>query len=348
MKSVLQKILIFILVLSFVFSTALFVSAEEEEIPAVITVENVSGKPGETVTLSLTVSDNPGFAAFTFGFDFDSSAFEVVNASHDSDIGGQSNYKTRLVWFRSGDFTGNGVIAEITVKISENAAGGKYPFDLSYVLGDFSNFNEDNVPLTVIPGSITVERDDQPDASDVFDDVKPEDWFCPYVTYVYNAGLMKGTSSTRFSPGESMSRAMLVTVLWRVEGSPVPGVKAPFLDLSEDWYRNAVVWAYENEIVKGVTETLFSPNSPLTREQIAAIFFRYAGFKGRDVSVRGDLGGFPDLQKVSGYAVESMAYAVGSGLIAGDKGKDGLLFLNPLGKATRAQVATILQRFLTK
>ena len=347
MKKALILLIAAVLAVSFILSCAPLVSADGKETAARISVGIVGGKPGETVVIPLTVSDNPGFSAFRFGFKCDGSVLSVVSASASESLGGRSEFMTNLVWISSADYTENGQIASVEVRIDGNASPGVYPFLITCDKGDFSNHAEADVPLTLIPGFVTVESGEElPDASEVFRDVKKDDWFCPYVNFAYTSGLMNGVAKDLFDPDGAMSRAMLVTVLWRVEGKPAAGA-APFTDLKESWYAGAVCWAYENGVVKGTSGTTFSPDDPLTREQIAAILFRYAGTKGLDTSARDDLLKFPDRSSISAYAVESMQYAVGSGLITGDVGKRGVLILSPQGNATRAQVAAILQRFIT-
>ena len=179
----------------------------------------------------------------------------------------------------------------------------------------------------------------------VFSDVSASDWFAPYVNYAYINGLMRGISDDLFDPDGDMDRAMIVTVLWRTEGTPAPSGPSPFDDLREEWYRGAVVWAAENGIVNGTGKGKFSPDDPLTREQIAAIMMRFSTYKGYGVSARADISTFPDASKVDGYAVDPMRWAVGSGLITGSA-QNGKIYLDPLGHATRAQVATILNRYL--
>ena len=178
-----------------------------------------------------------------------------------------------------------------------------------------------------------------------FKDVKDGKWYTEPIKYVYYHGLMNGMTDTTFEPNADMSRAMLVTVLWRAEGSPAPKGTTPFTDLKAKWYKDAVAWAYENKIVNGMSDTTFAPNNSITREQIAAIFYRFADFKGEDVTGREDISKFPDGSKVSKYAKEAMSWAVAEGLISGTK-VDGKDYLDPKGNATRAQVATILMRYL--
>ena len=183
--------------------------------------------------------------------------------------------------------------------------------------------------------------------AEIFDDVSANDWFVNYVDYAYSYGLMNGTSDKTFAPNGTMTRAMLVTVLWRIEGKPASSVKSPFTDLTADWYVDAVSWAYENEIVKGMSETKFDPNGALTREQIAAIIYRYSSFKGNDVSKTTDITKYPDYKSVSSWAVANMRWAVAEGLISGSR-ENGKDYLAPQAKATRAQVAAILMRYLER
>ena len=175
-------------------------------------------------------------------------------------------------------------------------------------------------------------------------DVTEEDWFCDPVSYVYRQGMMSGTSETTFSPGLTTSRGMLVTVLYRLEGSPATALPA-FPDVALDqYYAGPVAWASSNGIVSGYggnESGLFGPDNPITREQLATVLYRYAGKKGYKTSQRGNLSGFADLDSLSSYAQEAMSWAVGAGLISGTGGN----VLAPAETATRAQVATMLMRF---
>ena len=182
------------------------------------------------------------------------------------------------------------------------------------------------------------------EGGNLFADVKTTDWFYENVKYVVENELMNGVDEDKFAPNDTLTRAMLVTVLYRLDGEPVVE-NASFTDVDADaYYANAVSWAKQNGIVNGVTENEFAPNSDITREQIAAILYRYAQFKGFDVSVgeNTDISSYADAESVSEYAAASIQYAVGSGLI---KGKSATT-LNPLDNATRAEIAAILQRFI--
>lgn len=175
-----------------------------------------------------------------------------------------------------------------------------------------------------------------------FDDVDASAWYADGVYYVAGQGIMNGSGNGAFSPDTVMSRAMLVQVLYNLEGQPETDASA-FTDVAADaWYADAVAWAADAGIVTGVSNTTFAPDVTMTREQIATILYRYAAYKGYDVTASNDLSGYADAGEIGSYAVEAMGWANGAGLITGSTATT----LNPLGSATRAEVATILMRFL--
>ena len=178
-----------------------------------------------------------------------------------------------------------------------------------------------------------------------FTDVSEKDWFYGDVMFVYENGLMLGTSKTLFSPHGTATRGMMATILWRMEGSPAPKGKNSFTDVEAGkWYADAITWTAENSIFAGYGKDKFGPDDPITREQLAAIFYRYADYKGYDLTVKGNLDKFKDSDKITDYAKTAMQWAVGSGLV---KGKSGNL-LDPQGTATRAEIAAMLHRFIEK
>ena len=175
-----------------------------------------------------------------------------------------------------------------------------------------------------------------------FTDVHETDWFYNDVLFVYEEGLFAGTSDTTFSPNAAMTRAMLVTVLYRLEGQPAVNGRSGFSDVQYNgYYEDAVTWAADNGIVNGTSITTFSPNANVTREQMAAILYRYAQYKKYNTAASSGLNGFTDQASVSGYATASLEWAVAEKLVNGSAGK-----LMPTGNATRAQVAAILHRFV--
>ncbi|MBQ9045394.1 MAG: S-layer homology domain-containing protein [Oscillospiraceae bacterium] len=176
-----------------------------------------------------------------------------------------------------------------------------------------------------------------------FTDVDTSLWYHDYVDYAVRNGLFMGTSETTFEPDTAMTRAMLVTVLHRMEGTPEAQEESKFTDLEDDWYKAAVAWAAENGIVMGTDEEHFEPNGQVTREQAMTMLMRYAKYKGMDVSATIDLAKFADADAVSDWALESVQWAVASGLIQGMPDNT----IQPQGESTRAQIATILMRFQT-
>ena len=190
-----------------------------------------------------------------------------------------------------------------------------------------------------------------------FTDVIPWFWYHDSVDFVLEHGIFRGESSTRFAPDVTMNRAMLVTTLWRMSQQRSARSEKPAMEdggsgekifsdvLPDAWYTEAVTWAAENGIVNGYPDGTFRPMSPLTREQMATLFFRYAGWCGNDVPTDTEQFSFPDESDVSGYAAEPMRWACGIGLIRGVASGDQTL-LKPKGTATRAQAATIIMRYL--
>ena len=177
-----------------------------------------------------------------------------------------------------------------------------------------------------------------------FTDVEENGWYHTGVDFMVKNGFMNGVADDAFDVDGNLTRAQLVTILYRIAGEPESTATNPFADVADgQWYTNAVIWAAENGIVKGVNTTTFAPNDQITREQIATILFRYA----KAEKVEGKLAGFPDAGEVSDYAADAMAWAVEQGLINGISESDGKTYLAPQETATRAQIAVILMRYLT-
>jgi len=174
-----------------------------------------------------------------------------------------------------------------------------------------------------------------------FSDVTPADWFYEPVRYVYENRLFFGVTDTKFQPNTITNRAMLITVLWRMEGMPVVNYLMQYTDVpSDEYYAEAVRWATSEGIASGVSAAEFAPSAPITREQAVTFLYRYAIRKGYDVSGFSDLRNFTDAAAVSDYAESAMRWACGAGIIRGDEGR-----LNPTGSATRAQLAAMLYAF---
>ncbi len=244
----------------------------------------------------------------------------------------------------------------VTVKVEEGkaATAPEAPVHEGYT---FKGWDKE---FTNVTGDLTVtalyEKNTDPDPTpdpepekpwvNPFKDVAADAWYYDGVKFANQNELFNGTAADTFSPDAPMTRGMLVTVLWRLDGKTAPKAASTFADVdAKAYYADAVAWAAENGVVNGIDKTHFAPENEVTREQIAAILFRYAEKKGVDTSKRADLNAFPDANKVSAYAKDALSWANANELVKGmaENGKD---YLNPTGSATRAQVATILARYV--
>ena len=178
-----------------------------------------------------------------------------------------------------------------------------------------------------------------------FSDVKEKRWSYEAIKYAYDNKLMDGVGDGKFDPAGTMTRGMVVTVLWRMEEKPAVEFTEDFTDVKAGkYYSDSVIWAKNNDIVNGVSEGVFDPGGKITREQLATMLYRYADFKALDTRVNGDLSKFPDADKTHSYAKAALTWATDKGLVTGVKSGDTDL-LDPRGNATREQFATILMRF---
>ena len=228
--------------------------------------------------------------------------------------------------------------------------GFDYVFTPSYPTGGTGGGTGTTTPPSTItdnptpldPGT-TITDDDTPldRLPLLFRDVADDMWYRDAVAYVFDRGLMKGISETTFAPTLSTERGMIVTILHRLEGEPNAAASA-FTDVAAgEWYTDAVAWGAANGVVKGYSDTIFKPTQDITREQLAAILYRYAQANGFTVGTLADLSAFADGSATSDWAEEAVRWAVGAGLLSGKSGR----LLDPTGQATRAEVAQILMTF---
>ncbi len=184
------------------------------------------------------------------------------------------------------------------------------------------------------------------DVTQMFTDVT-KNWAYPGIQYCVTHGIMGGMGDGTFAPTGTTTRAQIVQILYNLEGTPAVSGTTPFTDLTANWYKPAILWAYQNNVVAGKSPTTFDPEGPVTREQIAVILTEYMFnvLKMERTWTPADLSAFPDGAQVSGWAKEAMQDAVALGLINGTKAPDGLVYLDPQGSAARQQVATILMNF---
>lgn len=204
------------------------------------------------------------------------------------------------------------------------------------------NVEEPDEPGPVGPEfpSIPTDPEEPAEPENPFIDID-DSWAKEDILTAYYAGLIKGTSENTYSPELNVTRAMFVTLLYRLEGEPAVSGETPFTDLAEgEYYVDAVAWAYENGVVNGTSDSTYSPNAVITREQMVTMLYRYAKYDGRDVAVSDDLASFSDAGSVSDWALDAVKWAVADGII---QGYDGVL--SPQGSATREQMAAIFVRY---
>ena len=273
-----------------------------------ITVAGVEATAGENNTYTVTLP---------YGTDVTAGSFVIVTSDAGATVGALTNEGT--VW-------------SFTVTAEDGVTTAVYTVTV----------NTAALPEPITPGVDNKKPASKPEVKLPFTDVSTSDWFYDDVAFVYKNGLFSGTDSRSFSPNASMTRAMLVTVLYRLEGEPTVTGRSSFTDVrSGAYYEKAVIWAAANGIVTGTDSTSFSPDAKVTREQLAAILYRYAQYRKLDTDASAKLNSFTDADSVSAYASEALGWAVSEGLINGASGK-----LMPKGDATRAQVAAILHRFV--
>lgn len=268
--------------------------------------------PGEDVTVTANWQEDPPFVNIPDTYDIDL----IVGEGGDA--------KTSLTNASAGS----------TIAVTVTPDEG---YEMDYITVDGERI--DGTTFTMPAHDVTV-RVYFTNGTDMlpFTDVNIGDWYYDAVSYVYANGLMDGVSSTTFAPDANMTRAMLVTILWRMEGEPVVNYLLPFTDVDGGaWYAEAVRWASSEGIVTGVSDTSFAPNAEITREQLATILHRYAG----ETATAANLAGYADGASVSAYAVDAMSWCVEHGIITGTT----VTTLEPQGTATRAQAAAMLMRF---
>ena len=344
-----------------------------------LTVDSKTAKAGETVTIDLTFSSNPGIIAALFELEYDRTCLELVKAEDKGLLKGAVFSQTYdkfpyiMLWNSSSaeNFTENGVLVTLTFKVLDNPSKDTADIKISYLPDNVYDADLNNIDLGITNGSIKITgmpqkapsqsssgggsrppvsvKEEEPkvfqeDTTPSFSDVKNSDWYFDAVSFVTRSNIMKGTSSSTFSPDLPLTRAMLVTVLYRNENAPDVYTEKAFEDVAEDtYYADAVNWAKNNNIVNGISETKFSPDTNITREQLVSILYRYARYKDYNVTAQTKLSKYDDFNDLSDYAVVPMQYAVAKGLIKGNSATT----INPHSNATRAETATILHRFLT-
>lgn len=352
----------------FVTSDAdLYITSESSEVLTVMTAdgpsamytfEDVQGRPGEILQIPVELScEVEDMCRFNAALEFDTGIFTLVGIEPGADGEDWTMKVNRMTNCVSGQREDavdgmDGELFVLILKLKEGVAPGAYSVglteDWNVASGNaFWNTRQAYITVTGRQKAAAVEVS-QPENTLIqagtaveYADVQQQAWYADEVAYVTREKLMNGTDTGTFSPEETTTRAMLVTVLYRMEGSPVSTQSVAFADVDRDsYYYDAVRWAYENGIVKGVSEAEFAPDENVTRQQMAAILYRYAQYHNVDVAAGEEAASFADYGSVADYAAGAMDWAVESGLI---NGMEGLLV--PEGSATRAQLAAILSRY---
>lgn len=393
MKRILSTVLALLLAVSFVMSAALAAGTP--------TVSITSGevKPGEKVTLTVSVTDNPGLAATLLYIYYDTSVFEVdpnsdlratgsfrqdgglignsietakKNGRYDGEAGKDG---VLALWYNSSGLntTGDGGMLTVTLTAKSTAANGNYTVGIGYSSDDTCNEAGSEVSLATGSGTVsvsgsTVTKPEQPPAQDggavpgvapqpgtsvepvVFSDISGN-WAEDYILRANAAGLVGGYQG-KYRPNDTMTRAEFVSVLWRASGEPKASAPSTFTDLRQDWYKDAVAWSQENNVINGVGDNQFGPDDPLTREQIITILHRLAGTPTGEEMLYGSIYNefFPDSGKVGGWAKQAVYWGLynqilcGEGKVALYEGDD----LSPRQPADRAQIAVMMVRYLDK
>lgn len=268
-----------------------------------------------------------------------------LNAAQQRALGSQAATATLanasvLVDGAAASFPAGSVRAAVAVNAADDLTAWSLADDGSiFAVGGAYDAGQQTYAFDVVNGVTAIARFP-------FTDVVAGTWYYGAAAYAYNNGLFAGMTPTTFAPNATMTRAMLVSVLWRLAGEPAPKAPNTFVDVPDGaWYTDAVTWAAENGVVSGIGGSRFDPSGFVTREQTAEILYNYAHSKGYDVSARADLTAFPDAASVSGWAKNALSWANAAGLINGTV-RDGQTILDPQGSASRAQVAMILMNYV--
>ena len=330
--------------------------------PGRLVVSDAKGNTGETITVDVMLENNPGIISAAMQVVYDTEKLELIgvddkkmmpDSMFSQDYSSYPYYASWMDAVGSGNTYDNGVLMTMTFRVLEDCVPGEAEISLQINPGDLFDWDMETKQFVTVSGTVTIgaaaedeieneKTESAPVADDMysrFTDLQSSGWYRPYVEFMLNNGYMNGVSATRFDPDGSVTRAQLVTILYRIAGSPsVNGLKNQFTDVSYGtWYTDAVIWAAAKGIVTGTTKDTFAPNSNITREQLATILYRYNGTK-KDPANR--LKRFEDSGSVSSYAADAMNWAVGAGIINGSGTQ-----LMPLASATRVQTSAMLTRY---
>lgn len=348
-----------------------------------LTVSSGTVKAGESVELTVSIENNPGLAAALVYFYYDTEAFTldvsrdltaaggfdssgsvlgntITAAKQNGVYRGQTNADGALIlWYnQSGqNTTADGEMFKIRLTAQKDAANGTHTIQLGYSSVDTGSSDGTLVPLQTGQGTITVSggSDDKQPANPTvtaevpqFTDISGH-WAENWIRQAAGLGLVEGYQG-KYRPNDTMTRAELVTILWRAEGEPAPKGKASFRDLTQNWYLEAVAWAEENNVVNGMGDGLFAPNASVTREQLVTILHRLAGSpSGMELMLTSVYDSqYPDSGQIGSWAKSALYWSVYKGIYCGENAADVGGRLAPKVNANRAQIAVMMVRYLNK
>lgn len=328
-------------------------------------VSEASGRAGDQVQVTVSVADNPGLICTALKIHYDTDTLKLVDVEDGKLLGSPmfsqsySSFPYRVSWndALAEDTTEDGVLVTLTFEILDAAQAGKTAVTVTYHSGDIFDQDLEVQPFTAVNGGVTVltgsttvgTGTEQPPVKTPaaaaalyrsYTDLQAGAWYQDTVTYMLQHGYMNGMTANTFAPNGSMTRAQLVTILYRAAGSPrVTGSRLPFTDVASGaWYHDAVRWAYASGVTGGVSDDRFGSGENITRQQLATLLYRWSGAA---PTRRNHLAAFSDRMQISDYAKDAMNWAVGQGILNGSNGK-----LDPGGTATRAQAAAMIARYL--
>lgn len=373
-----KRILAFLLVVLTVGSLILPVSAAGTP---TVSISSGSVKAGETVELTVSIENNPGIAAVKLFVYYDTEMFTlntttgvkavgtfgeegatvgnsietaVQNGRYDG-VAGKTG--AVLLWYNimGTNTTDNGEMIKIRLHANENAVNGDHTVAIGYSYQDTSDENGEKVTFRTGSATVSVTGGTEGQLPDVeesapvtFSDVSGN-WAEAYIYQAADLGLVEGYLG-KYRPNDTMTRAEFVTILWRAQGSPAPTGKATFTDLTQDWYKEAVAWAEENKVVDGVGNGKFAPTAPVTREQLVTILHRMAGKPmGMELMLYPVYDQqYPDSGQIGAWAKPSLYWSIINGIYCGENAVEIGSQLAPRANATRAQIAVMIVRYLSK
>ena len=369
---------IFSLMLAALMCMSLIVPVSAASKPT-LTLSGASAEPGDTVTLTVSIKDNPGIAGCKLYFYYDTSVFTasaasfttqgsfkegglVVNtielADKNGRYDGEEGMEGHLVnWYNASGVNtdSDGKMMTVTFKVASNAKAGEYEIGLDYSPkgiyteeGERLSAKTEGGVITVTSDGAVTEPDDEESNVPQFDDVSGN-WAEEYIMEAAERGIVVGDKG-HYYPNDNMTRAEFVMILWRVMGSPAPKGEASFIDLTADWYKEPIAWAEENKIVDGYGDGIFDPNGNVTREQMMTILHRLAG---RPVGMEMMFTSvydqsFSDSANVSAWAKNAVYWSIFNEILCGETTPDLRSELAPRNAATRSQIAVVIVRYLDK